>query len=131
MNTAATRKEAQYPKKRGGQTQIPTWRQGVNHSSYNGSVKRRQRQSLVLSLSLLLQVMSTTWLTAHRSTLQSWGNDDLQHRRHNGAHVGSEHWRGQGTGDRASVLMEDGSELSVDPRTGRVLTDGSNGLELL
>ena len=57
--------------------------------------------------------------------------EGLEHRRQNGAHVGSEHWRGQGTGDRASVLMEDGSELSVDPRTGRVLTDGSNGLELL
>ena len=35
----------------------------------------------------------------------------------------------QGGGERASVVMEDGSELSVDPRTGRVLTGG--GLELL
>jgi len=35
----------------------------------------------------------------------------------------------KGGGERASVVMEDGSELSVDPRTGRVLTGG--GLELL
>ena len=35
-------------------------------------------------------------------------------------------------GQRASVMMEDGSELSVDPQTGRVLNDGEHGgLELL
>ena len=61
------------PEEKGGQTQKPTWRQGVNHSSHNGNKKatRRNRQSLVLSLSLLLQVSPDTWLTAHRSTLQS------------------------------------------------------------
>ena len=34
--------------------------------------------------------------------------------------------------ERASVIMEDGSELVVDPQTGRVLVDGENSaLELL
>ena len=48
-----------------------------------------------------------------------------------GALRGSDPWRRDGKGEKASVVMEDGSELSVDPRTGRVLTGGSGGLELL
>ena len=64
--------EAQYPKKRGVKRKHPTWKQGVTR---NNTATRRNRQSLVLSLSLLLQVSLDTWLMAHRSTLQSWEND--------------------------------------------------------
>jgi hypothetical protein len=55
----------------------------------------------------------------------------MEHQGLKGALRGSDQWRRDGKGERASVVMEDGSELSVDPRTGRVLTGGSGGLELL